>query len=398
VTVSAYDWHTHSIRWWHFAFTGVPLVAFGLAVATGASSGAVAALAVDLGLLVACWFAFGRLSFANRRTGAIFAAVLIVLTAVAIAIDPNAALLQSLVFPFVWVRAADTRVALAWNGAVAVAVFPAMAIAYGGALLPAAAVTALSLLFSLAFGTWITRVVDWGQERARLLDELTAAQDRLAAANREQGTAAERERIARDLHDTLAQSLTGLVLTVQRAQGRRSEQELRADLTLIEQVAREALAEARAVVAASATVSVDGGLAAAAERLATRFTRETGVRVTAEVDASAPRELEVVLLRCAQEALANIRKHAGATNAWVNIDELPDGVRLTVEDDGQGLAPGMPAEAHGFGISGMRERVELVGGTVLVEPRAGGGTRLDVRVPLAGPHVALPERRRALAR
>ncbi|WP_210480233.1 sensor histidine kinase [Naasia sp. SYSU D00948] len=374
-----------SLRWWHLAFAGVPLAAFALTMAQESAPERRLAAGVLLALVPLCWLAFGRLSFARPRVGAAFAAVLILLAAAVIAIQPNAALLQSLVYPFVWVRSESTRAAVAWNAAVAVGVFAGLVVAYDGSVFAPAAITALSLAFSLAFGLWITRIAEWGEERARLLDELTAAQDRLAAANREQGTAAERERIARELHDTLAQSLTGLVITAQRASSpARTPQQLREDLALIESIARDALTEARAVVAANASVAVDGGLADAADRLAARFERETGIAVSAHVQARVPRELEVVLLRCAQEALANIRKHSGARAASLTIEEAPDGVVLTVEDDGRGLAAGMPESSPGFGIAGMRERLELVGGDVAVAPREGGGTRLTVRAPIAG--------------
>jgi signal transduction histidine kinase len=371
-----------SVRWWHLAFAGVPLATFGLILAQDATA-PLAATAAVLALVPATWFAFGRLSFRRPRVGAVYAGTLILLTGVAVAIEPNSALLQTLVYPFVWSRAPSTRSALVWNGVVAVVMFFALLVAFEGEVWPPATITALSFVFSLAFGMWITRIAEWGDERARLLDQLTAAQDRLASAHREQGTADERARISREVHDTLAQSLTALVLTTQRARTPgRSVREIQDDLALIESIARDALGEARAVVAATAPVGLDGGLADAADRLAARFERETGVQVSAEVDAHVPRELEVVLLRCAQEALANVRKHAEARSAWLSIREDDSAVVLTVEDDGRGMPAGMPAGSAGFGIAGMRDRVGIVGGVLAVEPRRGGGTRLTVRVPV----------------
>ena len=129
----------------------------------------------------------------------------------------------------------------------------------------------------------------------------------------------ERGRLAREIHDTIAQSLTGLVMVAQRAGNRlepvdgEAAASVRGDIELMEQMAREALTEARGLVASLTPVEPDAGLAEALRRLATSFERETGVAVTVTADAAGlDRELEVVLLRCAQEALANVRKHAKA--------------------------------------------------------------------------------------
>jgi len=119
--------------------------------------------------------------------------------------------------------------------------------------------------------------------------------------------------------------------------------------------------------------------------LADRFTRETGVAVEAAVQADVPRTLEVVLLRCAQEGLANVRKHAGARRVELEVTAEAGAAVLTVTDDGAGL----PAEheGRGFGVAGMRDRVALVGGSLDLRDHAGGGARLTVRIPLPIPAV-----------
>ena len=151
-------------------------------------------------------------------------------------------------------------------------------------------------------------------------------------------------------------------------------------IALIEQTAREALGEARALVAANAAVPVESGLADALVRLGERFARETGVRVETHVEpVPLDRDLEVVLLRCTQEALANVRKHAHATSARVDVVARDDEVELTVEDDGVG--PAGADEDSGFGVSGMRERLALVGGRLSLEPGATTGTVLRATVP-----------------
>jgi signal transduction histidine kinase len=201
--------------------------------------------------------------------------------------------------------------------------------------------------------------------------------------SRDAGATAERERIAREIHDTIAQSLTSVVMLAQRA--RLEQPTADSTLEMIESTARDALREARSLVAANAGLPQrDGSLADTLARLGERFTRETGVAVTTDASlAELPRGLEVVLLRCAQEGLANVRKHAHARAASVTVVQTAGAVSLRVADDGRGLAGFQPSEDNGFGLSGMRDRVGLVGGTLTVTDAAGGpGTVLTVDIPL----------------
>ena len=235
----------------------------------------------------------------------------------------------------------------------------------------------LSFAFSVALGLWITRIQDYGTERDRLLTELRATQDVVAALERQAGVTEERARVAREIHDTIAQSLTGLVMTAQRASSKaaRSPESVGPELALMEQLAQEALTEARTLVASYTPVTVAGGLPATLAALAGRFTTETGVAV--DVTGGAPdvdREAEVVLLRCVQEALANVRKHAQARSVLVALD--PTGV--TISDDGVGIGE---VAGSGYGLAGMAERVRLAGGTVDVAGGDTGGTTVRVVLP-----------------
>jgi signal transduction histidine kinase len=109
------------------------------------------------------------------------------------------------------------------------------------------------------------------------------------------------------------------------------------------------------------------------------------VTVTVEADAAGlDRELEVVLLRCAQEALANVRKHARAQAALVSVVEAGEDVVLTVTDDGVGPGDAEPGE-RGFGLAGIRDRTALVGGSFAFGPGDAGGSRLRVVVPRTTP-------------
>ncbi|MET0481246.1 MAG: ATP-binding protein, partial [Mycetocola sp.] len=128
----------------------------------------------------------------------------------------------------------------------------------------------------------------------------------------------------------------------------------------------------------------DGSLADTLARLGERFTRETGVTVTTDAThTELPRDLEVVLLRCAQEGLANVRKHADARAASVTVVQTTGSISLRITDDGRGLGGFQPSDEYGFGLSGMRDRVGLVGGTLTVADAAtGSGTELTVTIPL----------------
>lgn len=316
--------------------------------------------------------------------GAVALVIVSILTTFALtSTDPALAVFQSIAMPAGWVLARTRRggilaslgVGLAAGGGFLVSLSP-----FHAALLSGLITFGFSFGGSVAIGLWIWRIAEYGDERARLLEELTAAQDELAALHRDAGVTAERERIARELHDTIAQSLAGLVLLAQRTRRELAAGKLTDDtLALLEEGARDALTETRTLVAGGAPVELGGGLAGALDLLAERFRRESGVAVSVSVALDAPlhRDDEVVLLRCAQEGLANVRKHAKASTVAVSLEEGDDGVELRVADDGRGLDPA--AIPDGFGLSGLRERLKLAGGTL--EISSNGGTTITARVP-----------------
>jgi two-component system NarL family sensor kinase len=212
-------------------------------------------------------------------------------------------------------------------------------------------------------------------ERAHLAEEST----RLARAE-------ERARIAREIHDTLAQGLTAITLQIEgalphlRANPDRAQERLQRAL----ETARESLEEARRSV-----LDLRGGplagkpLSEALGALGRAFTSETGVRVQVRVSGrrALPPRVEAELLRIAQEALANVRQHARATEVRIRLGASPRAVRLSVRDDGRGFDTGSVRQ-EGHGILGMRERAKLLRGRLRIESRPGGGTRVAVTVPL----------------
>lgn len=351
-----------------------------------------ALVAASAALLIVAYFGFGR---RLRRGGStplavVFVILLAISIGVGVAAAPFIAMLQTLAYPLVWVSVDTRRGGVLGSVAIGFGVFIGL-VAHGGftieSLWEGILSGGLAVVFATALGLWISSIAEYGEERARLVTELTEAQSQVEALSRDRGAAEERERIARDIHDTLAQTLAGLVLLSERAgrQARDGRTDAAAEaIATIEQTAREALAESRALVARMAAVPADDALAAAIERLAARFRAEVGLAIDVEVAAGVDldREQQVVLLRCLQEALANVRKHARATLVVVTVAPHGEGIGMTVRDDGVGFDPS--AARTGFGLDGISDRATLAGGSVEVDSVPGRGSVLTILLPRAG--------------
>lgn len=375
-------------RWWDLAALAVSavVVTFGLVFPPYGPQDFGLWSVVAVFLLVYLGYLRWRIGAEDPRHYLAITAILVAVVFAGTAFDPAAATLQAFAYPFLWITAPSTKRAIIGNVLLAISVAAGYAVGLGPAgILAGIGVSALSLVFSLALGLWITRIAEVGEERARLLAELQATQGQLAAMHRETGVTEERARLAREIHDTIAQSLTGLVMLAQRAERRLDASEpdmiaARSDLGLIEDMARDALTEARGLVAVVSPIALDTTLADALARLAAGFERETGVAVALEVRAPGlGRELEVVLLRASQEGLANVRKHAQAQHIELTVEMEAGMARLIVRDDGVG--PG-PDDAPGFGLAGLRDRVALAGGRVDFGAAPGGGAELRVELPV----------------
>lgn len=374
------------------------VAADGGATAMPRTTVAVAALVT----LVVAYLVLGRRGAVrgDLRLTRSYVAVLIVVVAVASGLNSVGSILLFVGFSQVWFFAGTLREGIVTAVALAVAVSVALALrvhATGAELVELVGQMGIGLIFSVGLGLWITRVAEQSEERADLIERLEQTQAQLAATNHAAGVLAERERVAQEIHDTLAQGFTSVVMLSQtaRAQLDRGMVPDAGDrLAQIEQVARDNLAEARALVAAFGPAALEGStLAEALARLAERFRAETGVRVSVRLEdgpggpARAPdggalsRDTEVVLLRAAQEALANVRKHAGAREVLLRLSREGGGVALEVLDDGRGLAAGT---AEGVGLRGMRDRVAAGGGTLDVSGEPGRGTRVRVHLPAGG--------------
>jgi signal transduction histidine kinase len=274
--------------------------------------------------------------------------------------------------------------------------------ATAGALTIWAAVVVVNAVLASWFGYYGWLTDEQNAARKRTIDELNEANERLAAAMaenaqlqaqlvasaRDAGVRDERERLAREIHDTLAQGLAGIVAQLQAARtasttGRERHLDTAAEL------ARSTLVEARRSVQALRPEPLEGArLPDALADVAARWTEVSGVPA-AVTTTGTPRQLhpevEIALLRTGQEALANVGKHAAASRVGVTLSYMEDVVTLDVRDDGIGFdLAGLPeevADGSGFGLTGMRQRVGRVAGRLEIESAPGEGTAVCATVP-----------------
>jgi signal transduction histidine kinase len=233
-----------------------------------------------------------------------------------------------------------------------------------------------------------------------MLDDLATANVRLEEALRENaglhaqllvqareaGMLDERQRMAGEIHDVLAQGLTGIVTQLEAADAHPREREHH--LAAAKRLARQGLAEARRSVQALRPQQLDGAaLPEALGEVVESWSELTGLRAELVTTGSPRRllpEIEATLLRTAQEGLANVAKHADAGRVGLTLSYMEDVVTLDVRDDGAGFDPAEPREATadgGFGLRAMRERLSRIAGTLEVESEPGAGTAISACVP-----------------
>ena len=224
----------------------------------------------------------------------------------------------------------------------------------------------------------------------KMIAENTGLQAQLLTQAREAGAGDERQRMAREIHDTLAQGLTGIITQLEAAQQTASDAERERRISNAKRLARDSLAEARrSVQALRPQVLENSRLPEALADEVARWSVTSGVagevETTGQARALHP-EVEVTLLRVAQEALANVAKHAGASRAGVTLSYMEDVVTLDVRDDGAGFAPGnghndRGSSTGGFGLIAMRQRVSRLAGQLEIESEPGTGTAVSASLP-----------------
>ena len=382
-----------SVRLWdRFFYVAMVLVAVATLVTAGGSRARVGSLTC-VALITVAYTVVGRRALASGRPGMahVYLALLVALTTVQVGWDSLGAVLLFVAYSQIWFFTDRRLHGVLWTVALTVGVglrLGLVAAAQHASLVGLAGSMAIALVFSIALGLWVTQMAEQTEVQRQLVAQLQAAQDELAATHHAAGVTAERERMAQEIHDTLAQGFTSVVMLAQTTTAeleRGHDEAALSRVAQIEQVARQNLAEARALVAAFGPADLaDATLAEALGRLAERFTSQKGVAValvpgTTEAAAGLSREAQVALLRAAQESLANVRRHAGAAHVSLGVTRADDEVTLAVADDGHGIAAGAP---EGQGLRGMRERARGAGGSFTVDSTPGVGTTLRLTVPV----------------
>jgi two-component system sensor histidine kinase UhpB len=234
-------------------------------------------------------------------------------------------------------------------------------------------------------------------EVAQLLRTFNEMLDRLEAERRESSgrvlaaQEAERERIARGLHDEVGQVLTGILLRLDDVAGAEAAQR-EDDVASMKTTVRQALEEVRRIAYELRPAMLDQlGLVSALTELSAKFESASGVTAERHFDSDLPvlsKDAEIAIYRVAQESLTNVARHAEATRVAIALEPGASGVVLRVRDDGRGL--GGAREQHG-GLRSMRERAVLVGGALAVREASGGGVEVRLEVPALDPAVAARE-------
>jgi len=196
----------------------------------------------------------------------------------------------------------------------------------------------------------------------------------------------ERRRLARELHDETGQALTSILLGLRGLEDVHDEVALKATVAEVRDLVRSTLQDVRRLAIELRPKALDDfGLVAALERLTENFAEQTGMSIefvpNVPGDERFPPEVETALYRLVQESLTNVVKHAHAKSVSILLTQKPGSVSVVVEDDGVGFEPGR-ATGDGIGLLGMRERVGLFGGRLILESRPGAGTTVVAEVPL----------------
>jgi len=372
---------------------GVVFAAVLAMVAASAGSADRTAIAVSAIAAMAPWyFLVGRPHLVSAestvtRRSVIYVTGLVVLYGIGVVVAPNAFFLSVALLPQCYHalparRALIPVVTMTALGAASVAYWSRSIYGVETAIALFVAIAA----FTIAFGDYIGRIITQSYERASLIAQLEATRAELAEVSRQAGVMAERQRLAGEIHDTLAQGFSSILMLVQAAEAQLelSPETARNQLSLAAQTARENLAEARTLVGGLASAQLQAGtLEDALRRITQRAGAELGIGASFSVDGTGrrlPAATEVVLLRAGQEALANVRKHAAAHSVTVCLRYAADFVSLDVSDDGAGFDP---AQVNGgYGLSGMRARVDEAGGSFAVRSAPAQGTLVQVEVPI----------------
>lgn len=337
---------------------------------------------------------YGAGGVAARATSRLRAAGVVWLTALTIEwvvllwLTPDAAYL---VFPLFFLY---LHVVGSWWGTIAIIVSTAIAICalgihgewtVGGIVGPIVG-AAVALLLGLGYQALAREA----QQREVLMQELLATRGQLAATERESGVLAERARLAREIHDTVAQGLSSIQMLLHAAERADGERPGIEHIRLARETAAAGLADTRRFIRELTPPDLDDrGLGSALRRLASTQWAARGLPVDVRVSDAVelPMHVQTALLRIAQGAIANVIQHADAYSAMITLTIGDDRVEFTIADDGRGFDPSLVAAVPGaksdsFGLQATRERVDQLGGTLTVSSAPGTGTSLTIELTL----------------
>ncbi|MFI6286420.1 sensor histidine kinase [Streptomyces sp. NPDC051018] len=376
---------------WYFAIIWAATLAFTLG--SSGPGAPVRAAAAGLFVLLLPWYAVvgrpvlsGRVTDERRSLVYVAGAVLLLLPPAILIGEMRIATFALVPQCFMLLPMRPALVAVALVNVVPVAAWAVLRRPGAEELFFPALSTVIALAFSAVFGHWIIRIIEQSRERAELIAELEASREEVARLSAAHGALSERERMSREIHDTLAQGFTSLLMLVQAVQSEldRDPPAARRHLGMMAETARQNLAEARALVAGGAPADLDGSsLPDALRRLTARHGSPAALEVTGRVRPLEP-ALEVVALRASQEALANAARHAGPRAAVSIVLSYTDTrLLLSVTDTGCGFDQSVPRP--GYGLSGLRSRAAEVGGSAEVRTAPGAGTTVSVTLPLPQP-------------
>ena len=243
---------------------------------------------------------------------------------------------------------------------------------------------------AVAMGVWISAIVGQSTRRRELINQLEQTHAELVASEHRSGILEERQRLAREIHDTLTQGFTSIVMHLEAADQALSgdPDTLKKHMDRAKETARNSLDQARRVVHDLRPDLLEQfSLPDALKRVTDRWSEATDIKATITITGDLiplHPNIEVILLRAAQESLNNIHKHAQATSAQLTVSYMGDVIILDVKDNGIGLnnAPKSPLSG-GYGLRAMKERVKHYGGSVELESDPGEGTTVVVTIPLS---------------
>ena len=321
----------------------------------------------------------------GRGSALAWIALLTLLWAVLVWLSPEGAYI---VFPlfFLYLHVLPTRGAI--SAIVVTTLFAIVALglhlgfSVGGVVGPLIA-AGVAVLIGLAYRA----LRQEARERELLLAELLRTRQQLAETEREQGALSERARLAREIHDTVAQGLASIQMLL-RAAERDTPEPGAGYLRLARETAADSLSDTRQIIRELTPARLDGGLGAALRRLGREHADRSGIPVEVRADdLGLPMDTQTALLRIAQGALSNAVLHAGASHVAIELREDGDTVSLVVRDDGRGFdVEAALAGIHGsdsFGLQAMQERIDQLDGTLEIVSAPGAGTTVTARLPHA---------------